>query len=159
MKFHPKFLGHSDWSVNHFSVFSTSHILIRKPTWSFPCRSEVNIRKLLGFQNRLLGGGCCLWPHLSISSHLHFYFQMFVSKIKLVLFKMWQTGCTEGEFFCLEKVHLPSLIITEAEKTYLCCWLIAMQNVKGKVCQPTPSLQALVWVGLFGFGFFFSGNP
>lgn len=68
---------------------------------------------------------------------------MFVLKIKLVLFKMWQTDSTEVNYFYLEMAYLSMLIITKAEKIYPCCWLTAVQNLKGKVFQPPQSLQTL----------------
>lgn len=118
-----------DQEINCISVVSTSHNLIRKFIWSFSCQRELNIRKILGSQNRLLWEGCCFWPHISISSKLHFYFQMFVLKIKFVLFKMWQTDCREVNFFCPRKAYLSRLIITKAEKIYPCGWFIAVQNL------------------------------
>lgn len=141
-----------DQAMNHISVVSTSHNLIRKSIRSFFCQSELNIWKILVSQNRMLGEGCCLWPHISISSKLLFYFQMFVLKIKFVLFKMWQPDCTEVKFFCPQKSYLSRFIIKKAEEIYPCCWFIAVQNLKGKTFQPPiiPSDRSVC---------FFSGNP
>lgn len=125
-----------DWAMNHITVVSTSHNLIRKFTWRFSHHCELSIRKVLSSQNRLLGEGCCLWPNIYISSELHFYLQMFVLKIKFVLFKTWQTDCRKVNFFCPQKAYLSRLIITKAEKIYPCCWLIAVQNLKGETFQP-----------------------